>query len=237
MVGAFLAFYFGFKLYKKQKREENKSYLHYTTSALCYLNNQLYIFKKQIAVTRYNEARSLKEQIERGPPNGNVLNLQFRETANYIYGADFELAIDMEKLEFLVSRDPNMIILLGTLISSVKSLNHVVKDINSEMSEYARQIESLNMPRIMLMLQKNQLLYEQLDSTLYLNEKFMDLLIKFGVLEYGKKMKIKSSAVIGKEYEQLKPAPIESWEDNYEWFPKKKSLWSKCCLKVKSVLK
>jgi hypothetical protein len=83
LVGAALAFYFGFELYKKQKREEHKSYTHYATSVLSYLNNHLYGFKKQIAKLRYDEAISIQKKIEECPQNGDVLNLEFKHTVNY----------------------------------------------------------------------------------------------------------------------------------------------------------
>ena len=230
--GGSVAFYFGLKLYKKQKREENRSYLHYAISALSHLNNELYNFKKQIAVPRYNEARALKSQILRGPSVSQLPVLRFEETVKYLYIGGFQSEIDMGKLDFLVSRDPNLIILLGSLISSVKSLNHVVSDINSEVSDYIRQTRSLdNMPSVMLMLEKNELLHTVLDNTIYLTEKFQSLLIEFGGREYGRKMIIQSTSVLGTEYEELKPEPIKSWEENYTWLPKKRSWWQKLRLK------
>ena len=120
--GGTLAFYIGFKLYKKQKKEENKAYLHYSASMLAYLNNNLYSFKYQIAQERYEEALKLKKELESSLQQNQQNNpLELRATAKYIYGADFQLSIKIEKISFLVEREPNLLILLGTLINSVKN--------------------------------------------------------------------------------------------------------------------
>lgn len=231
LVGAAIAFYFGFRLYKRQKREEHKAYLQYAVSVLGQLSSQLYVFKVMVQ-KRYTESVEQTNKLESAKKNPQDVHIEMRETGNYIFGADFDAAFTIERLDFLVKREPNLIILLGTLISSVKSLNHLVVSINQEMEKYAWQDGALNPSRMMLTFQKNKLLYEQLDSTLYLTEKAMGLLIKFGTLEYKKDMKIKSSEITDEKYKLLKPKSIPSWEDDYKWFSKNPSYFRRklCCL-------
>lgn len=227
LTGALLAFIFGWALYKKQKYEENKAYFHYMLSVLCALKNHLYAIKEQVAQKRYEEYCNIKNQIEVSIQNNQISHVQMRETANYMYGAEFMMPIDIEKLSFLTSRDPNLIILIGTLYDSVKSLNHIARDINNDIEKHGWQDGDIKSDRVLLTLEKSKLLYEQLDSTIYLSEKVEELLIKYGVLEYKNKMKIRPFEFTDDKYKSLKPKPIESWENGYEWFPKKKRWWNK----------
>ena len=227
LIGAVLAFIFGWSLYKKQKHEENKAYLHYMLSILCSLKNHLYAFKEQVAQKRYDEYLEIKKQIDTSIQNNQDPHVQMRATANYMYGAEFIMPISVEKLSFLTSREPNLIVLIGALVDSVRSLNHMVKDINNDIEKHSWGNSETKSDRVLLTLEKSRLLYEQLDSTMYLSEKLEELLIEFGRLEYKNKMKIKKPIEFtDKKYEVLKPKPIESWETGYEWFPKKK-WWNK----------
>lgn len=227
LLGAVLAFLFGLVLYHKQKAQENMSYLQYAVSALCQLTSHLYSFKEQIAQKRYNEAVQQLKKLQTSVTNQGKVHLELRENANFMYGAEFHFAIDLEKLAFLVKHEPNLVILLGTLVDSIKSLNHITSHINHEIEQYSSENIALNLMQTQLTLQKNILLHEQLDSTMYLTEKANGLLVKFGQIEYGKKMKIKSFELTDEKYKKLKPPPIPSWEDNYQWFPKKKSWWKR----------
>ncbi|MFM8701283.1 MAG: hypothetical protein ACKOC1_07775 [Hyphomicrobiales bacterium] len=226
LLGALLAFLFGLVLYQKQKTHENMSYLQYAVSVLCQLTSHLYVFKEDVQ-KRYDEALQQRRNFETAAVTRENVHIQMRETGNYMYGAEFQLALDLEKLAFLVKRDPNLIILLGTLMDSVKSLNHIAADINQEIVKYSSQETAVNPMLLLLSLRKNKLLYEQLDSTLYLTEKAAGLLVQFGKLEYARRMKIKSFQLTDEKYKVLKPKPIKSWEDDYKWFPKKKRWWNK----------
>jgi hypothetical protein len=104
-------------------------------------------------------------------------------------------------------------------------LNHIASHINHEIEQYSSEAAQLNIMRTQLMLQKNILLYEQLDITIYLTEKANNLLVRYGQLECRRKMKIKSFELTDDKYKALKPKPIESWEGDYNWFPKKKRWW------------
>ncbi len=226
LLGAVLAFVCAIFLYYKQKTQENMSYLQYAVSILGQLTSHLYVFKEQVQ-KRYNEVLQQRKGYEQALAKGQDPYIQMVETGNYMYGAEFQLALSLEKLAFLVKRDPNLIILIGTLMDSVKSLNHIAIDINQEIEKYSSQNAVLNPMRILLLLRKNELLYEQLDSTIYLTEKASELLVQFGRLEYRQKMKIKSLEITDEKYKNLKPQPIESWEGDYKWFPERKRWWNR----------
>lgn len=223
-VGAVLAFAFGWVLYLIQKRQENFVYLHYAISTMGHLNNRLYLFKEQVQ-KRYEEVKEQRTIFEKAIKNNIPPHLQLRETSNQIYGAEFSLTLDLEKLSFLVKREPNLIIILGTLIDSIKSLNYIVADINSDLKQYSLQMIEINPRSMFFLLRQNELLYEQTDSSLYLAEKIYGLLLQFGKLEYKKRMIIKSIGFTDKKFENLKPEPIKSWENDYKWFSKKKPWW------------
>jgi len=176
LLGAVLAFLFGLVLYQKQKSQESMSYLQYAVSVLCQLTSHLYSFKEQIAQSRYNEAVRQLQNLQAAIMHQENVKLEMWETANFMYGAEFQLAIELEKLAFLAKREPNLIILLGTLVDSVKSLNHIASNINHEIEKYSSESASLNLMRTQLMLQHNLLLHEQLNSTMYLTEKANGLL-------------------------------------------------------------
>jgi hypothetical protein len=222
--GAILAFVFGLVIYHIQKSQENMSYLHYTVSVLGQLSSHLYSFKEQIAKKRYDEAMTQLKTLQEGVEEQNKKKLRIQENLNFMYGAEFQLAMDIQKLAFIAKGEPNLIILLGTLVDSVKSLNHITSNINNDIEKYSSGSSSLDLIKIKLLLEKNILLYEQLDTTLYLTEKGNDFVIKFGQREYNRKMKIKSLEVLDK-YRDLKPKPIKSWED-YNLSPKKKHWWN-----------
>lgn len=88
----------------------------------------------------------------------------------------------------------------------------------------------------MMMIIKNKLLYEQLDSALFLTNLLLDVLIKFGSVRFGKNMKIKSIELTHEKYKAIQPKPIESWEGR-DWFPKKKKAGCKIEWIVKYILK
>lgn len=215
-LGALLAYFFGLKLYKLQKRQENIATLHFFISGLTSLSNNLYALKEQIVQHRYQECLKCKKilKTEEQP------NLQIKHMSTYIYTDHFEWPIAKEKLEFISSPDPNVIVLAGVLNGSIKTLNAMVNDINTDVNGFIKGKDQFDPNALFMMITKNELLYEQLDSTLYLTKKLLDVLIKFGAVKFGKNMKIKTIELTHDKYKNIPPKPIESWEE-YEWFPKK----------------
>lgn len=220
LIGAALAFFFGLILYKRQKDLENKTTLHFFISALTALLSNLYSFKEQIVQHRYKECLECKNIIETSPQP----ELQIRHMSQYIYGGDLEWPITQEKLEFLAMPDPNVITLSGVLRGSIKTLNTMIVDLNEDIKCYVRsekQLEQLDPSDFKMMIIKNELLYEQLDSALYLTNLLIDVLIKFGSVVFGKEMKIKAINLTHEKYKAIQPKPIESWEGR-DWFPENK---------------
>ncbi len=220
LIGALLAFFFGLKLYKNQKHNENKATLHFLISGLTSLSNNLYALKEQIVQHRYQECLDCKKILK----ESQQPKLQIRHMSQYIYGGDFEWPIAQERLEFLATPDPNVIVLAGVLNGSIKTLNTMIVDLSEDTNRYIKGDKQPDGNDIMMMIIKNELLFEQLDSALYLTNLLVDVLIKFGRVVYGKKMKIKNIELTHGKYKAIPPKPIESWE-GYDWFPKKKKWW------------
>lgn len=221
LIGALLAFLFGIKLYSHQKKQENRITLHFLIASLTSLSNGLYSLKEQIVQHRYKECLRCREILEAELEP----KLQIQHMSKYIYSEHFERPIAREKLEFLASPDPNVIVLIGVLDGSLKTLNKMIEDINADVDGFLRGKEQFEPNALLvMMIIKNELLYEQLDSTLYLTEKLIDVLVKFGIKTFGKGMKIKKFELTHEKYKEIRPKPIESWE-GYEWFPDKKKWW------------
>ena len=117
--------------------------------------------------------------------------------------------------------DPNVIVLSGVLRGSIKTLNTMIIDLNEDINLYIRGDKQPDPNNVMMMVIKNKLLYEQLDSALYLTNLLVDVLIKFGGVKFKKNMKIKCIEFTHEKYKYIQPKPIESWEE-HDWFPKKK---------------
>ena len=222
LIGALLAFFLGLKLYKNQKHEENKATLHFLISGLTSLSNNLYALKEQIVQHRYQECIECKKILEESP----VPKLQIKHMSQYIYGGDFEWPMSQERWEFLATPNPNVIVLAGVLRGSIKTLNTMIIDINEDTNRYIKGEKQPDGNDIMMMIIKNKLLFEQLDSALYLTALLIDVLMKFGRVVYGKKMKIKTFELTHEKYKAIAPKPIESWEE-YDWFPEKKKWWKR----------
>lgn len=224
-LGAILAFYSGLKLYKHQKNDDDKSYLLFAISHLGDLTSHLYSFKEQVALPRSTEAGQQQDKLELAIRNKQSPHVQLRECAKFVYDGGFRVNLSIERLSFLADREPNLIIILGALFSAVGSLSLLAEDINKDIQNYLWDDDALRPDRALLTLQKNALLCEQVDSVLYLAEKCQALLLQFGQLQYGGKIKIKSFDLTDERYKKLKPPPIPSWENGYRWFPKKKGRW------------
>lgn len=218
LIGALLAFLFGLKLYAHQKKQENHATLHFFIAGLTSLSNHLYVLKEQRVQHRYKECMECKSILE----TEQEPKLQIRHMSKYIYINHFEWPVAQEKLEFLALPDPNVIILAGALDGSIKTLNTMINDINADVDSLLRGKEQFEPNALFVMIDKNELLYEQLDSALYLTNMLQDVLIKYGAMRFGKSMKIKSIELTHEKYKDISPKPLESWE-RYEWFPKKKS--------------
>lgn len=220
LIGALLAFFFGLKLYRHQKSQENHATLHFFIAGLTSLSNNLYALKEQIVQHRYKECQDCKRILE----TEQHPKLQIQHMSKYIYTDHFERPVAQEKLEFLSYPDPNVIVLAGVLDGSIKTLNTMINDINADVDGFMRGKEQFEPNALFMMIIKNELLYEQLDSALYLTNKLVDVLIKFGKVTFGKNMKIKTIELTHEKYKAIPPKPIESWE-GYEWFPQKKKWW------------
>ena len=112
-IGALLAFLLGFKLYRMQKRSENLAYLQYSISALSGLMGVLYSFKESTVRHRYDELRACEEKIQRAGAVGETQCLTISKMSEYIYGANLHVPLNIERFEFLVSQDPNLISFVG----------------------------------------------------------------------------------------------------------------------------
>lgn len=158
LIGALLAFFFGLKLYKNQKHEENKATVHFLISGLTSLSNNLYALKEQIVQHRYQECLECKKILgESTQPK-----LQIRHMSQYIYGGDFEWPIAQERLEFLATPDPNVIVLAGVLNGSIKTLNTMIIDLNEDTNRYIKGEKQPDGNDIMMMIIKNELLFSSL---------------------------------------------------------------------------
>lgn len=230
LIGALLAFFFGLKLYKHQKKQESHVTLHFFIASLTSLSNNLYSLKEQIVQHRYKECLECKKILE----TEDSPRLQIQHMSTYIYTDHLELPISQEKIEFLASPDPNVIVLIGVLGGSIKTLNTMIHDINSDIDNFMRGRDNFEPNALFMMIRKNELLYEQLDSALYLTNKLVDVLIKFGGVKFGKSMKIKTIELTHEKYKAIPPSPIKSWED-YEWFPQKNKWWKIIKSKLKGM--
>jgi len=240
LTGALFAFWVGMSLYKRQQRAENLGYLQYAISCLMAVVNDIYLFKKQILLGRYAEAIAVEDQIANPQPDAQgIINLNMHEMWLSIEIAEFQWPVSMEKLSFITNRNPNVILLLGTMRSSIEALNGVIRRNNTH-SEECRKANPQNQMRALSLADHAVIEYqisliralnEQTDSALYLTEKCEKLLIQFGWLEFCDGMKIKSSKLTDDSYEQLRPTPIESWE-KYKWFPQKSKIHKRILRKI-----
>lgn len=220
LLGAFIAFLLGIKLYKHQKNHENLGYLQYAISSLIAISNNLYLFKDQIVLERYREALEIEDQINNpNPDTKGIVNLEIKSMTVVMLTPGFHWQASMEKLNFLTNRDPNVILILGVMSSSVGALNSIISTINTYINEAMKGDHADTLPTFLIENTKN--LNKQVDSAIYLVEKCIDLLITYGNHEYPRKMKITGHNLMNKQSINLKPDPISSWE-NRNWFPPKK---------------
>tara|TARA_Y100000780_G_scaffold211112_2_gene210157 strand:- start:350211 stop:350936 length:726 start_codon:yes stop_codon:yes gene_type:complete len=226
LVGAVLAFYFGLGLYKRQKKQENISYLHHCIAALSQLNNHAYGFKKQVVMDRKNEAISVFLILNGHIPLTAPTKLSISNNSNYIFSGTFKHGLSIERLSFIAEHSPNILILIGSLINSVEKLNLMVDEINSEILSLMDRNEPLPLERVKFILQRGLLLSEQVDELISFNEKTLKVLISFGYKRYRKNMSISKSDII-EEYEEFRPAPLKGWGDDSGWISTKRPVWHK----------
>jgi hypothetical protein len=153
LMGALLAFFFGLKLYEKQKWHENQATLHFLIAALSSLSNNLYALKEQIVQHRYKECMDCKKTLE----TSSEPNLQIRHMSEYIYCGDFEWPIAQEKLGFLATPDPNVILLAGALSGSINTFNTIVSGINEDTKRYMRGEKKPDLNDVRMMISNNEL--------------------------------------------------------------------------------
>ena len=89
----------------------------------------------------------------------------------------------------MATPDPNVIVLSGVLRGSIKTLNAMIIDLNEDTNRYIRGKKQLDPNDVKMMIIKNELLYKQLDSALYLTNLLLDVLVKFGGMKFEKNMK------------------------------------------------
>ena len=220
-LGAGLAFLANRLHYKGQKREENITTLDFLRASLAHVLNESFTLKEQIVQHRYKEVMDFEKTLEE-----KRLDYHFKpkHILNGIFFVDFEWPIAQEKLGFLASPDPNLIILVGATKRVILTLNTIVHDINADIVGYRKGEEQLGDNAIRLIIDKNKILLGQIDDVLYFTKKLSDVLNKFGHMTYGKDMKKMEFQLTEEKYNSLLPKPIESWE-GYEWFPQKKKWW------------
>lgn len=218
LISALLAFYLSFKLYMRQKRLENLNYLRYSIASLTYLVNNLYNFKRDIVKERYEEATQIdKKMNNHDSSKTETLELRIEHMSLFIHNNFYPWPLAQEQLQFLAARDPNLILILGTASLSVATLNSVIKEVNNNITE------NKDASSLFYLISNTKLLKEQLDSTLYLVDKCIDLLIEYGQKEFRNKAKISSTFIRCSEDQKLKPPAIETWE-KMDWLPAKQSL-------------
>jgi hypothetical protein len=242
-VGAGLAFLLNWLHYKNQKREENIGTLRFLIACLCYLLNNALNLKEQIVQDRYKEAVNCKAALDnlkehtvplrheeavdckkfREPPP--ELRLQIEHMSQYIYCGDFEWPMAQEKLEFLASPNPNVIMLVGAAKMALSKLNTIICDINADVNKYMKGEEKPDVQKTNLMIKQNECLFFQLNEALSLTNRLVEVLFEFGLFRYAKSLKMRKIELTDEKYKALLPEPIDkSWEE-YEWFPKKKKWW------------
>lgn len=217
-VGALIAFLFNLKLEKYKSRELDLGYLEYSIASLVALNGRLYLFKKQVVLARYSEALTIEEILTGTPPH----NITIRQMANFMHNHENSLSISLEKLSFIARREPNLIVLLTTTVSTNETLFDIISHINTVIQNWP---DSPNIADVDYLIGNTKMLYEHLDDTIYLVEKSIGLLTQYGHLEFSPDMRTKSVSFTDDSFNGLKPNPIQSWESGYTWF--RKTSWYK----------
>jgi hypothetical protein len=220
-LGAGLAFLFNWVQCKRQKQEENRATLDFLRASLGHIFNEALTLKEQRVQHRYKEAMDCETALKEEHPEHTF---KIKHMGIYIYHAAFEWPMAQEKLEFLASPDPNVILLVGAAKTAISILNTIIHDINTDIDRYRKGEEQTDDNGIIMMIHKNKILFRQIDYVLYLTKKLSDVLIKFGHATYGKNLKKMEFELTDEKYKALSPKPIECWEV-YEWFPPKKKRW------------
>lgn len=220
-LGASFAFLFNRLQCNRQKQEENRATLDFLRASLCHILNEALTLKEQIVQHRYKEAMDCEKNLKEEHPEHTFT---IKHMGTCMYHVDFEWPMAQEKLEFLASPDPNVILLVGTAKTAISTLNTVIHDINADIDKYRKGEEQTDINGIRMMIEKNKILFRQIDVVSYLTKKLSDVLNKFGYETYGKNLKKMEFVLNEEKYKAILPKPIESWE-GYEWFPPKKKRW------------
>ena len=155
---------------------------------------------------------------------------------------NFSCDIDIEKLSFIVSIDPNVILLLGTTLSTVNNISSIVNLCSQQLKDLEKKMAVLKInpddlaggvishqigitldeiPNVVMILSSNRAFAEQVDDAIYMVEKSFDVLNIYARKRFKDKHNIKSISFSSSDYDGLKPDPIESWE-KAKFFPEKK---------------
>lgn len=214
-IGALLAFILTFLLYLIQRMRQNIEYLQYAIADICSISSYLYSFKFN-AIGRFQEAEEVEKAIGSSPSS-----IHTNEIGRYIHGAKFNSSISLERVSFLVNQDPNIIALLSAMIRSANTLSSMVSSMNDEISVCRNKDEQLKIKDVHFICLQNKMLSGQLDETMYLVEKSMEVLTLYGKCVFGKSMRIKDIKLLDEKYEALRPPVMDSWERGWHIKPKR----------------
>ena len=234
-MGGILAFFSGWLLYQKQKKDSDVqkkdaeiAELHFSLTSLSTLLQELYSLKKQMLQPRYEECLHLEKKLQKEQSTPH----EIQQLSTYIYAGSFEYPIEHRHIYSVSSMEPQLISLSLMAENTLKTLKKIIHDVNIECNRLFKNEKSLscyNKRDLQIIIIYNKALYKNLDYTIYLVELLIDVLIRFGHIKCKKSMKF-TKFEIGDEYKKLRPKPIESWH-NYNWFPEKKKWWHKISLK------
>lgn len=243
-IGAFLAYRFAVRSQRKKQREENLSYLHFAIARLVALQNDFYLFKSQMVLSKVKEAQEVDQKRENAKLNKErELNLSIKEMSSKINYSHYDWPFNIERLSFITDRDPNIVALMSAGSYSVEALRDIITSTNDLIDEERqsdapstddgkRIVNHCAQMRLDLLTSLTKNLGEQIDSSLYLVEKSVELLIAAGQDIFGSGMKIRSSNIKDPELQKLKPKPIESWEQR-NWLPKDKDRFTTFMEKIR----
>ena len=217
--GAACAFWLNIVMLERSERRKNVGYLGYSISSLAGLVNSLYGIKRDFALPKcreLDEIRSKKNAL-RGVPGKH--RIEVKELTSFMQYKAIHLPFVIEKLNFIVRVETNVISIMISLESNLYHLNKTIEDYNEYLISL-RDSGSDKQPNMNLIESFARNLYEQVDSVLYLAEKTNMLLLECGRRLFKKSFKL-ISVEMDDKYRELKPKSIESWEQ-LKWFELKK---------------
>lgn len=209
-LGALFAFIFSFFLYRYQKKSNDTAYLKYSVAQFLHMVSELYCLKEQHIQYRISKINELTGTLgEVFPLDENVGPHLLKK----LHTTTFKISIDFEKLHFLVSHDPNVLMLLKGACNTYENISSIIDDCNLCVDRFFEEPE--NMYHSNMVISCNKSLAITVDDAIYLTELASETLIKACRLYYDDE-KVKGFE-LEEKYKPLKPDPIESYE-KLEWF-------------------